>query len=124
MPTLQRAGASTRNPLVVTPAEVHAAMATSPRIMAAGMAKAQRAQGIWRGLAPVFSSERSGRAKPPHGEPGDYKNSILVTFLRKGTRFWWRVGSADYKARWIEFGTKHMPKKACREKTLSQMRGI
>lgn len=118
------AGAHTRGPLgmLLSPAEINRAISSSPRILAAGMAKAQRAQSIWVGHVPEFDPQRSRRQEPPHGQPGDAKAAVRISVIRKLGRIAWRVGSDHFTARWMEFGAKHMPKIAPREKTIAELR--
>jgi len=69
--------------------------------------------------APVFGETESRppkRKKPPIGEIGDYKNSIVVERI-KGKPNMRRLISRDYKAIWIEIGTRHMPEFAIFTKT-------
>lgn len=104
-------------------AEINAAIASSPRINAHGMAEARRAQSIWQGLAPVFDPQRSHRGAPPYDSPGAYRDSIRITVVRKAGRIAWRVGTTYFTARWLEFGTRRIKKRAPREKTIAAMRG-
>lgn len=104
-------------------AELNAVVVTSPRIMAFGNALAKRCQLIWQEMAPVFDPGRSRRAAPPHGQPGDYKKSIRVTFIQRRHRIAWRVGTDNERAMAVEFGSKHFPKMALREKTLQHSKG-
>lgn len=117
-------GAHASTSRLITPTQVDRIISSSPRILAAGMAKAKVAQTIWQGHAPVFdpSDPREKRKTPPHGQPEDYKKSIRITVIRRHLKIAWRVGTNNYLARWIEFGAKHMPKKAPREKTLAEMK--
>lgn len=73
-------------------------------------------------LAPVFgeTGHDEKRDAPPHGEPEDYKNSIKAVPFRPGH---WHVGSDDYKAIWIEFGSVHMPEYAVFAKTAAYYGG-
>jgi len=103
-------------------AEINAAIAASPRINAHGMAQAQKAQSIWRGLAPVFDPQRSHRTAPPYDQPGAYRDSIRISVIRKAGRVAWRVGTTYFTARWLEFGTRHIKKRAPREKTIAAMK--
>lgn len=69
-------------------------------------------------LAPVFGDHPTKRGEPPHGEAGDYKDSITVEHPPKATAVpTRRVISRDYKAIWIELGSRHMPEYAVFAKT-------
>lgn len=117
------AGARAAGAGLFTAAEINAAIAASPRINAHGMAQAQKAQGIWQGFVPNFDPSRSRRESTPHPEAGTAKDAVRVSVIRKLGRVAWRVGSSHYTARWMEFGAKHMPKIAPREKTIAAMKG-
>lgn len=72
-------------------------------------------------LAPVFGDLPPKRNEPEHGEPGDYKESITVSPIKHpGKR---RVGSKDFKAIWIELGSRHMPEYAVFAKTAAYFGG-
>jgi hypothetical protein len=103
-------------------AEINAAIAASPRINAHGMAQARKAVGIWQGFAPVFDPQRSRRAEPPYDEPGAYRESIRISVIHRAGRIAWRVGTTYFTARWLEFGTRHIKKRAPREKTIAAMK--
>jgi hypothetical protein len=106
-----------------TVAEIDAAIATSPRINAHGMAQAHKAVGLWQGFAPVFDPQRSHRTAPPYDAPGAYRDSIRISVIRKAGRVAWRIGTTYFTARWLEFGTRHIKKRAPREKTIAAMKG-
>jgi hypothetical protein len=115
-------GATVRR--LVTAAEVDAAIVASPRILAAGMAKARHAQEIWQAQIPEFVPHgRSRRGAPPSGAPGDARRSIRIQVIRHRAKIAWRIGSDSFVVRMMEFGSKHMPKIAAREKTIAQLRG-
>jgi len=79
----------------------------------------KEAQEMAKSLAPVFTEERGRRKEPPWdsahlsepGTAGDYKNSIVIEYV-KGKPHVRRLISRDYKAVWIEIGTRHMPEYA------------
>jgi len=75
-----------------------------------------------KGIAPVFGDLPPKRGEPSIGDPGDYKNSIrqLPGHRKPGHR---RVGSDDFKAIWIEVGTRHMPEYAVFSKTAKYFGG-
>ena len=63
-------------------------------------------------LAPVFGDLPPRRESPPNGgSPGDYRDSIVIENV-KGKPHVRRLISRDYKAIWIEIGTRHMPEYA------------
>lgn len=64
-----------------------------------------------RDLTPEFGNLPPKRGAPPHGQPGDAKDAIKVE-LAPGKRHARRVISRDYKAIWIELGSRHMPEYA------------
>ena len=76
----------------------------------------KEAQEYAKSIAPVFTKERGRREAPPWDSPhlnepgtaGDYKNSIVIEYV-KGKPHVRRLISRDYKAVWIEIGTRHMP---------------
>lgn len=81
-----------------------------PKIAAAVQAKAGKVADEWQKIAPVFGDKPAHRSSPSYGEPGAYKNSVHVTDMgsdEDGARA--RVSASDFKAKWIEFGNKHMP---------------
>lgn len=86
--------------------------------------KAATVQAYWKSVAPVFNPEdpREHRKTPPYGQPGDYRDSITVVDMSGPDGFRDRVKPTDFKAKWIEFGTKHMPKYAPMAKTKARFR--
>lgn len=64
-----------------------------------------------RDLTPEFGDLDPKRGDPPHGEPGDAKAAITVEPSPRGFLAR-RVISRDYKALWIELGSRHMPEYA------------
>jgi hypothetical protein len=79
----------------------------------------KEAQEKAKSRAPVFTKKRGRRKEPPWdsphlhapGSPEDYKNSIVIEMV-KGKPHVRRLISRDYKAVWIEIGTRHMPEYA------------
>lgn len=94
----------------------------SPKVAAGVQAKAAKVQEFWKSVAPVFGDRPPHRSAPAYGAPGDYRGSIHVTDKGgdEGPRA--RVGASDFKAKWIEFGTKHMPEYAPKAKVLAKFR--
>ncbi|GAS92687.1 hypothetical protein [Mycolicibacterium brisbanense] len=99
------------------------ALAVDAGVHAALEAKANEAVEYWKGIAPVFSPETSNRSTPPHGEPGDYRDSVHVEWRQGELGPYARIASHDYKAVWIEFGAEHMPEFACASRTCLAMGG-
>jgi hypothetical protein len=79
--------------------------------------KAEKVQAYWQGLAPVFGDKPPHRAAPKYGAPGAYRDSIVVEDRPDGFTPGKRVKDTDFKSRWIEFGSAHMPTYAPAAKT-------
>ncbi|OBG71330.1 MULTISPECIES: hypothetical protein [unclassified Mycobacterium] len=64
-------------------------------------------------LSPVFgeTGHDEKRSAPPHGSPGDYRDATKV-ILHPTKPHARRVINDDYKAVWIELGSRHMPEYA------------
>lgn len=78
--------------------------------------EARIAQEFWKSIAPV------GKAEDRDDHPGQYRDSIRYEIKRTSEgEGKVRVYTKDYKAHWIEYGAKHMPKYACMEKTRTYM---
>lgn len=88
-----------------------------PKVAAAVQAKAGKVQEYWQSIAPVFGDKPPHRSAPSSGAPGAYKDSIHVTDTSSGEGARARVSASDFKAKWIEFGNKHMPPYAPLAKT-------
>jgi len=102
----------------LTDAELDAEMLRSPEVIKGLEDLAHEVEEYWKGLAPVFDSDRDRRAEPPNDEPGAYRDSIHTEMTRsKNGAPSARVGTNDYKAIWIEVGTAHMPEYAPATKT-------
>jgi hypothetical protein len=84
--------------------------------------KAEKVKEYWQGIAPVFGDRPPKRESPSHGQPGDYKASISIEDHPNGDVPGKRVKDTDFKAKWIEFGNKHMPEYAPRAKTRAKFR--
>ena len=117
------AGASLRGGFrsLVSAAEIETAMSASPRINAHGMAQAVKGRDYWKSIAPVGTHEHvlsSGYVD----RPGQYRDATRIKVVRVRGIKRWRVFNDDFKRFWIEFGAKHMPKFACRERTVQYMR--
>src|ERR1700747_1534033 len=102
------------NEVGITQADLDKAVADSAEAKDAVIKKAEEVRDFWRGIAPIFGDRPPKRAEPPHGEPGDYKNSIRIKYEKDKTgKLIAKVGTKDEKAAWIEFGAVHMPEYAC-----------
>jgi hypothetical protein len=93
-----------------------------PKVAAAVQAKGAAVQGYWKSISPVFGDLPPHRSAPAHGAPGAYRDSIVVkdTSDAEGPRA--RVQDTDFKAKWIEYGSKHMPTYAPLAKTKANFR--
>ncbi|WP_136244768.1 hypothetical protein [Mycobacterium intracellulare] len=96
----------------------------SQRVHDAVQAKAVTVQTYWKEISPVFdpSDPREHRKKPPHGQPGAYRDSVIVTDTSDAEGASARVKPTDFKAKWIEFGTAHMPEYAPMAKVKAKFR--
>lgn len=104
----------------ISEADVARAMVESPTVRAGVKSKAADMQEFWQSIAPVFDPVRGRRKAPPHGQPGEYRDSIHVEMLKSGAA---RVITTDYRAEWIEFGSAHMPEYAPATKTAEHFGG-
>jgi hypothetical protein len=84
--------------------------------------KAQQVQKYWQSISPVFGDQPPKRDSPSRGQPGDYKNSITITDMSDGAGPRVRVRDTDFKAKWIEYGNKHMPAYAPLAQTKAKFR--
>lgn len=97
----------------------------SKRVHEAVDKKAASVQNYWKSVAPVFDvndKAKEHRSAPPYGEPGAYRDSITVEDKSDADGFKDRVKPTDFKAKWIEFGSAHMPKYAPMAKTKAKFR--
>jgi hypothetical protein len=97
----------------------------SEKVHKAVDAKAAKVQEYWQSIAPVFDvndKAKEHRAAPPYGDPGAYRDSITVVDMSDESGFRDRVKPTDFKAKWIEFGSAHMPTYAPMAKTKAQFR--
>jgi hypothetical protein len=101
------------------PAEQLDKVMKSERVHKAIDAKAAAVQAYWQSIAPVFDPEDQA---PPYGAPGAYKASITVVDMSDDGGFRDRVKPTDFKSKWIEFGTAHMPTYAPMAKTKARFR--
>lgn len=103
----------------LTDLELNAAVAQHAEKIGALKAKADEIADHWKGIAPVFGDRPPKREAPPYGgAEGEYRDSIRAEpFRKKDGMPAYRVGTDDYRALWIELGTKHMPEYAPATKT-------
>lgn len=95
---------------------------TSPELREAFVRMGEAGVPYARSIAPVgesgqggaYSSKKGGKAR----HPGDYRESLGYEIHEGRTRMSLRIFSTDFKAGWIEKGTKKMPKHAVLSKTL------
>ena len=99
-----------------TPRELEKHVLEDELMLAKLIEEARIAQAFWKSIAPV------GKASDGDKNPGQYRESIKFKVDRtdegKGRV---RVYTKDFKAHWIEYGAKRMPKYACMEKTRTYM---
>jgi hypothetical protein len=98
------------------------AMKTDVTVLAATDHLAGEVRDYAKSLAPVFGDLPPHRGSPPHGAPGDYKDSIKVV-SHPTEPLGRRVISNDFKALWIEVGSRHMPEYAVFTKTAKYFGG-
>jgi hypothetical protein len=102
----------------LTDQEIDAEIARNPEVIKGLEELAHQVEDYWKALAPVFDETRDRRASPPNDDPGAYRDSIHTELIRtKEGLPAARVGTNDYKAVWIEFGSLHMPEYAPATKT-------
>lgn len=95
-----------------------------PEVMIAVEKLAKEVVEYAQGIAPVFSVERGHRNAPPHDSPGAYRDSIHAETPRiDGDTVTVRVVTNDYKAWWIEYGSRHMPEYAVFAQTAAAFGG-
>lgn len=96
----------------------------SERVHKAVDIKAAAVQAYWKSVSPVFNpaDPREHRKTPPHGQAGDYQNSVIIEDLSDDSGFRDRVKPTDFKAKWIEFGTANRKPDAPMAKTKARFR--
>jgi hypothetical protein len=96
---------------------------TSPEAKAAALALASRGAEYARSIAPV--GEKDHRLKSGYVDhAGDYRDSIEGEVVFKNGRWRGRVVARDFKAHWIEYGTKKWPKLAIMRRTRDYLDSI
>jgi hypothetical protein len=112
---------------LVSAAEVDVAMAQSPAVHAGLIARAEEVKKYWVEYWESFDHPYSREHTLKSGyveRPGDYSESVKVEYMKSKTGLpKARVSANDYKAFWIEYGSKHMPKFAPRQATLDHFGG-
>jgi hypothetical protein len=102
----------------LTDMELDAEIAKNPEVIKGLEDLAHEVEDYWKGLAPVFDSQRDKRAAPPYDQPGAYRDSIHTELVRRKDGMpGARVGTSYFTALWIEVGTTHMPEYAPATKT-------
>lgn len=108
---------------LVGEAEMSRAM-RGPEVMIAAEKLAGEVVAYAQSIAPVFGDKAPHRNAPPHGAPEDYKNSIHALAPRiDGDSVIIPIRSDDYKAWWIEYGSRHMPEYAVFSRTAEHFGG-
>ena len=94
----------------------------SKKVHAAVQKKAGAVREYWKSISPVFGDKPPHRSVPAHGAPGAYRDSIATADMTdfEGPRA--RVQAHDFKARWIEYGSSHMPTYAPKAKVLAEFK--
>ncbi len=86
------------------------------------LARAKSAAAYAKTIAPVGA--RAHKVSANHyDEPGDFKDSIDAEVIFKRGAWRGRVIARDYKAHWIEYGTKKMKKQAIMRRAAAHARG-
>ena len=96
--------------------KANAFVATSPVLKARMLAMAKRGEEYAKSIAPVGEKEHTLKSGYVD-HPGDYRDSIEGEVVLKNGRWIGRVIARDFKAHWIEYGTKKMPKQAVMRRT-------
>lgn len=109
----------------ITQGTIDTAIAESVEIKHAVMARAEEVKEYWQSITPVNKTGRPHTLKSGYvDEPGDYKNSIGVRYNQKSTgHFTATVGTQDFKAHWLEYGSIHNPEYGFAQKTVEHFGG-
>lgn len=107
---------------------IEAELASNLAIRAELMKRAEEVRTFWVDYWEAFDHPESRTHTLRSGyveNPGDYAASIKVKFIEAvgGQLFKARITAHDYKAHWIEYGSRHMPPFAPRAATLSYFGG-
>ncbi|MEV6258079.1 hypothetical protein AB0L97_32975 [Nocardia sp. NPDC051911] len=104
--------------------KLSAAASASPQARIECERLAKKGERYGKSIAPVNKTNRPHRVSRGHiDEPGDYQKSIRGDVVFKGGVWRGRVGAYDFKAHWIEYGTKKMAKFAIMRRTAGYLRG-
>lgn len=96
----------------------------SVEVREALLAEAKRGEKYAKTIAPVNVTGKPHTLKGGYVDrPGDYRDSIEGTVLFVNGAWRGRVVARDYKAHWIEYGTRKMPKFATLRRTAGYLRG-
>jgi hypothetical protein len=98
------------------------AMRTETTVMLATDELANEVAERVKSYTPEFGDRDPRRSSPPYGEPGEAKAAIVVE-PHPTEPLGRRVISRDYKAIWIEVGSRHMPEYAPFTKTAAYYGG-
>lgn len=90
---------------------LRSAMKTDITVGAATDHLAGEVAAMVKSATPVFGDKDPRRGSPAHGDPGDARNAIKVE-PHPNEPLGRRVISRDFKAIWIEVGSRHMPEYA------------
>lgn len=105
---------------------VEAALADSIVVREALIAKAKEVQEMWVEYWESFDHPHSRVHTLRSGyveRPGDYSKSIRIKYMSHGRFMKARITAHDFKAHWIEYGSRHMPEFAPRAAMLSYFGG-
>ena|SRR5437899_5001545 len=92
---------------------------TSPELRAAFERMGPEGVAYAKSVAPVgVPGEGGAYSGHAHRRPGEYRDSLEWEIHEGRTRMSLRIFSTNFKAGWIEKGTKHMPKYAVLSRTL------
>lgn len=95
--------------------EVGLFLRESPELRAYFASLGRKAVAYAQSIAPV------GERNTTHSYPGQYRDSIQFEVSTGRSRMALRVFSDDYKAWWIEYGSRKMPRHAVLRRTLDYL---
>lgn len=109
----------------ISSADIDAAIAASAEVKHAVMETAEEVKAYWQSIAPVNKTGRPHKLKSGYvDEPGDYRDSIGIRYGSKASgHFTAKVGTQDYKAHWLEYGSVHNPEFGFAQKTVDHFGG-
>lgn len=107
----------------ITIRDIERAIGETAEIREAIMNKAKEVRDYWQSIAPVGPKEHTLKSGYVD-QPGDYRDSIRITYQSKTNGFFTAtVGTNDYKAKWLEYGSIHNPEYGFAQKTLDYFGG-